>query len=82
VLPDTEVEIIQECSAVDGTWGMKAEHYETGRRYAKRLVREVKGAQPDLVVTDCPLSALRIEQENRLRAIHPIEALARGFGLT
>ncbi len=80
-VPDTEVRIIQECSAVDGTWGMKAEHYETGRRYAARLVAAVDEDETDLVVTDCPLSALRIQKENGVEAIHPIEALARAYGL-
>jgi glycerol-3-phosphate dehydrogenase subunit C len=38
VVPDTDVRMVEECSAVDGTWGMKAEHYETGRKYAQKLV--------------------------------------------
>ncbi|MEZ4437761.1 MAG: heterodisulfide reductase-related iron-sulfur binding cluster [Polyangiaceae bacterium] len=79
--PDTEVEMVEQCSAVDGTWGMKAEHYETGRRYAGKLTKGVEAADADLVVTDCPLSALRIQQENGEQAIHPIQALARAYGL-
>lgn len=80
-LPDTEVRLVQECSAVDGTWGMKAAHYETGRRYAQRLVKAVAEDEDSLVVTDCPLSALRIRHENNRDAIHPVEALARAYGL-
>jgi glycerol-3-phosphate dehydrogenase subunit C len=79
--PDTEVDIVEQCSAVDGTWGMKAEHYETGRKYAQKLVREVDGASADLVVTDCSLSALRLRKETGSEVIHPIEALARAYGL-
>ena len=37
LLPDTEVDIVEKCSAVDGTWGMKAQHYEMGRKYAQKL---------------------------------------------
>src|SRR3954471_17912397 len=60
-VPDTEVRLVEQCSAVDGTWGMKAEFYEMGRKYAQKLVREVNEAPPGgLVVTDCALSALRI----------------------
>jgi glycerol-3-phosphate dehydrogenase subunit C len=80
-LPDTKVRIIQECSAVDGTWGMKADYYETGRRYAARLVGEVEAVEPELVVTDCTLSARRLEHETGRPTIHPIEALARAWGL-
>lgn len=80
-LPDTKVQIVQECSAVDGTWGMKADYYETGRRYAERLVRTVEESEPALVVTDCTLSARRLEHETGRATIHPIEALARAWGL-
>lgn len=81
VIPDTEVRMVEECSAVDGTWGMKAAHYETGRKYAGKLTRGITAAEPDLVVTDCSLSALRIGQENRVVPLHPVEALARAYGL-
>ena len=81
LVPDTEVRVIEQCSAVDGTWGMKARHYETGRRYAARLVRDVDDFEPDLVVTDCALSALRLGHERGTPAIHPIEALARAYDL-
>ncbi|MSP23726.1 MAG: hypothetical protein EXR75_00895 [Myxococcales bacterium] len=81
VLPDTQVEIVQECSAVDGTWGMKAEHYETGRRYAQKLVNAMDAGAPDVITTDCGLSALRLAQETGKEVIHPIEALARAYGL-
>jgi glycerol-3-phosphate dehydrogenase subunit C len=81
VIPDTEVRMVEACSAVDGTWGMKAAHYETGRRYAGKLVRGIEAAEPDLVVTDCSLSSLRIGRENKVSPMHPIEAVARAYGL-
>ena len=79
--PGTEVRVIERCSAVDGTWGMKAAYYELGRKYAQELVEGVAEAEADLVVTDCQLSARRIQHENRVRVIHPIEALAEAYGL-
>lgn len=82
LLPDTDVRMIEQCSAVDGTWGMKAKNYEMGRKYARKLVREVGDAEANAVVTDCALSALRIGQENRVTVRHPIEALADAYGLT
>ncbi|NUP10597.1 MAG: hypothetical protein HOW73_31505 [Polyangiaceae bacterium] len=86
-VPDTDVRMVEECSAVDGTWGMKAAHYATGRRYAQRLARGVSDAEPDIVVTDCTLSALRIDHEIKaggrkpVRVMHPIEAVAEAYGL-
>jgi glycerol-3-phosphate dehydrogenase subunit C len=82
LLPDTDIEMVEQCSAVDGTWGMKAEHYAMGRRYAQKLVRDIETALPTIVVSDCPLSALRIKKENERDVIHPIEGLARGYGVS
>lgn len=78
-----EVELIQECSAVDGTWGMKAQYYETGRKYAQRLIRQMKDAEPEMYASDCPLAGLRIAHEMNSTCRHPIEllAMAYGFGL-
>jgi len=85
LLPDTDVRIIERCSAVDGTWGMKAKYYEEGVRYAKRLSSAIEDEQPAqgefCVVTDCSLAALRVLKENRRTARHPIVALAEAYGL-
>jgi glycerol-3-phosphate dehydrogenase subunit C len=85
-LPDTEVRIIERCSAVDGTWGMKAAYYDEGRRYARRLADAIDGERDDqkpfTVVTDCSLAALRIKKENGVEAKHPVELLAEAYGLS
>ncbi len=82
LLPDTEVDIVEKCSAVDGTWGMKAQYYEMGRKYAQKLARGIESAEAQLVVTDCALSALRIQKENAVTPLHPMEALAEAYGLS
>jgi glycerol-3-phosphate dehydrogenase subunit C len=79
---DTEVTLIEQCSAVDGTWGMKAEHYDTGVRYAQRLVRGVNDAEAKHVASDCTLAAQRIAKENSVTVKHPIELLADAYGLS
>ena len=81
VVPNTDVTIVEQCSAVDGTWGMKEKHYETGRKYAQKLVREVSDNKPDLVVSDCTLAGLRVVKETGQPVMHPIEALAQAYGL-
>jgi glycerol-3-phosphate dehydrogenase subunit C len=87
-VPDTEVRVVEQCSAVDGTWGMKAANYEMGKRYAQKLVSEVNRSPEALVVTDCSLSALRLRKETTApgasrttTVLHPVEALARAYGL-
>jgi glycerol-3-phosphate dehydrogenase subunit C len=84
MLPETEVRVIERCSAVDGTWGMKAEYYAEGARYGGKLARAVAQGQEEgeeLVVGDCPLAALRVYKDNGLRMMHPIQALCEAYGL-
>ncbi len=81
ILPETEVEVVEQCSAVDGTWGMKTQHYEMGRRYAQKLVRGLERVDAARVVTDCALSARRILAETGVSPLHPVEALAEAYGL-
>lgn len=81
--PGTEVRIIERCSAVDGTWGMKAAFYEEGARYAERLADSIRaGAEEGEVgiVTDCNLAALRVKKAVGKRARHPVELLAEAYG--
>jgi len=82
MLPETEVEIVEKCSAVDGTWGMKEQYYELGRKYAQKLKRGIENAEAKLVVTDCPLSGRRILQETGVAPKHPVQALAEAYGLS
>jgi glycerol-3-phosphate dehydrogenase subunit C len=81
LVPDTDVHLVEQCSAVDGTWGIKAKNYEMGRKYARKLVREVAESEANVVVTDCQLAAFRIQKENGVATFHPVEALARAYGL-
>ncbi len=81
LLPDTEVEVVEQCSAVDGTWGMKSQYYEMGRKYAQKLVRGMDGAEANVAVSDCSLAALRIAKETGRRVLHPVELLARAYGI-
>jgi glycerol-3-phosphate dehydrogenase subunit C len=60
---------------------MKAQYYEMGRRYARKLTSRVAAVKPDLVVSDCSLAALRIQKENGVRVMHPIESLADAYGI-
>jgi glycerol-3-phosphate dehydrogenase subunit C len=84
LLPETEVRMVERCSAVDGTWGMKAEYYDEGARYARRLataVGEVLDDGAQVVVGDCNLAGLRIQKENGAVVLHPVQLLCEAYGL-
>lgn len=80
-VPDTEVRVVERCSAVDGTWGMKARFYDEGVRYAARLASDIEEEGPDVVVGDCALAGLRVLKATGRKMLHPAVALAVAYGL-
>ncbi|HET8578814.1 MAG TPA: heterodisulfide reductase-related iron-sulfur binding cluster [Methylomirabilota bacterium] len=80
-LTGAEVETIEKCSAVDGTWGLKKENHELSLRLAQPLFKGIEAARPDRVATDCPLAALQIQQGMERTAQHPVRILAEAYGL-
>ena len=79
-LAGARVDVVEKCSAVDGTWGMKSQYHELSLKWAKPLLDAVEAAKPGTVATDCPLSALRIFQGTGRRPVHPVQVLQRAYG--
>jgi glycerol-3-phosphate dehydrogenase subunit C len=80
-IPGASVNVVEKCSAVDGTWGFKKEYYELSLKLAKPLFDAITGAGAPTAATDCSLAALQIEQGTGHRPKHPIEVLASAYGL-
>ena len=80
-IPDTKVEPIEQCSAFDGTWGMKTEYYDTSRKCAGKLCGAIKRTAGDRVVSDCMLAGLNVVEELGIAPSHPIEALRDAYGI-
>jgi Fe-S oxidoreductase len=81
LLPNTTVRVIEKCSAVDGTWGLKQQYFDLSMRVAEPLLKEIRESESDLTVSDCPLSALQIKQGTGLQPLHPVQVLERAYGL-
>jgi len=79
LVPGSVVELIERCTGMDGTWGFKREFYDESYEVARPLLRDIEKAEPDLVVSDCPLAALQIEQARGQRVYHPVEALLAAY---
>jgi Fe-S oxidoreductase len=75
-----DVELVDACSGVDGTWGMQAKFHDASLGVAKKMVERLREAAPDHVATDCPLAALRIREALGVGALHPIVLLRRAYG--
>jgi Fe-S oxidoreductase len=80
-IPGARVEVVERCSAVDGTWGFKKEYYELSLKVARPLFDAIRAAGAPVTATDCPLAALQIEQGTGRRALHPVQVLADAYGL-
>ncbi len=76
-----DVELIDACSGVDGTWGMQARFHEESMKIARKMLDRIDETRPDHVATDCPLSALRIEEGLGLKPVHPITLLRHAYAL-
>ncbi|PWU24787.1 MAG: anaerobic glycerol-3-phosphate dehydrogenase subunit C [Candidatus Rokuibacteriota bacterium] len=81
-LTGARVEVVEECSRVDGTWGMKKQYFELSMKLAQSLFKGIAAAAHDHVATDCPLAALQIHQGTGRQARHPIRVLAEAYGLS
>jgi Fe-S oxidoreductase len=80
-IPGTRVDVVERCSAVDGTWGFKKEYYELSLKVAQPLFDAIAAAGAPVTATDCPLAALQIAQGTGVKARHPVQVLAEAYGL-
>jgi len=81
LIPGCSVNVVEKCSAVDGTWGLKTQYFELSLKLAKPLFDAVTAADARVTATDCPLAALQIEQGTGRQAKHPVRVLAEAYGL-
>ena len=81
LIPGTKVHLMEKCAAIDGTWGLKKEYFDLSLKVAKSLLEEIQEKRPDVTVSDCPLAGLQIEQGTGKKSLHPIQVLAKAYGL-
>jgi len=73
--------LVQRCSGIDGTWGYRAGNYALARKVAAPMAREIGAAGNEVVCGDCHLANGSIEQETGTRPVHPIQLVARAYGI-
>ena len=80
LIPGAEVKRMQCCSGHDGSWSVKKENFEASMKVGKPLFKFMN--VPDTcTATDCPLSAIQVQQATGQKPIHPIQVLYRAYGL-
>jgi Fe-S oxidoreductase len=80
-LTGAKVTVVAECSAVDGTWGLREENLEASRRIARKMAVAIDEAGSDAVAGDCRLAATAIVGETGQLAGHPLQVVARAYGI-
>ena len=80
-LTGASVTVVERCSAIDGTWGLRAENVALSRRIAKPLMEKLQETPTDLVAGDCHLANAAIEEATAMVPLHPIQVLARAYAL-
>lgn len=76
-----KIKLVAECSAIDGTWGYRAENYEMSRKVAGKLGRAIEQAGNDVIAGDCHLANGGILQETGTQPLHPLQLLARAYDI-
>jgi Fe-S oxidoreductase len=80
-LTGAKVTAVQNCSGIDGTWGLRSENYELARKVAAPLMAALEKADAEVVAGDCHLANGAIFEETGREPMHPLQLLARAYGL-
>jgi Fe-S oxidoreductase len=81
LIPGVKVTVVERCTAMDGTWGMKKEFYPISLQFARKAAAEMEASQPDTFATDCSQAALQLADVRGARPAHPITLLREAYGL-
>ncbi|HEX9260093.1 MAG TPA: heterodisulfide reductase-related iron-sulfur binding cluster, partial [Acidimicrobiales bacterium] len=80
-LTGTKVKLVQQCSGIDGMWGLKQRNEELSLPVGRKLAAEIEKAGGEAVAGDCHLAnGVIIEQTGRV-PVHPIQIMARAYGI-
>ena len=76
-LPGATVKLVDKCSCMDGTWGMKKEYYALSKKGAEPLLEQIQ--EGETLVSDCLIAKLQIEEGTKRPVLHPIEILWKAY---
>ena len=70
-----------ECSAIDGTWGLREENYDIARKVASKMAADMRRAGSEQISGDCTLANGGITLETGQAPVHPLSLVARAYGI-
>jgi glycerol-3-phosphate dehydrogenase subunit C len=90
LLPEADVAVIERCSGHGGSWGAMKGNFETALKVGKPVVKQAAKNAKAFLASECPLAGMHIVQgiealdgapKAPAEAFHPIELMARAYGL-
>jgi glycerol-3-phosphate dehydrogenase subunit C len=83
LVPDTQVEMIERCSGHDGTYGVRASTFDKSQKIARPVINRTRKAEPDYLVSDCPMAATQIANGLELKntETNPLTLLRKAYGI-
>jgi glycerol-3-phosphate dehydrogenase subunit C len=80
-LTGTKITLVQQCSGVDGMWGLREENFALSEPVGAKLADMVTAAGGEIVAGDCHLANGVITEKTGRVPQHPLQVMARAYGL-
>ena len=80
-LTGAKITLIDQCSGIDGMWGLKAGNEEVSVPIAKKLADKLEAANNQIVAGDCHLANTAIVEQTGIVPQHPLQVVARAYGI-
>jgi Fe-S oxidoreductase len=82
LIPEATVHTIDvSCSGMAGTYGLRAESYETSLAAGKPMLDELRRPRVLFGSTECSACRMQMEEGSGKRTLHPVQYLALSYGL-
>jgi Fe-S oxidoreductase len=81
-LTGAKVTLVQQCSGIDGMWGLRAENTEISLPIAAKLGEQIRHAGGEVIAGDCHLANTAITEQTGHQPLHPLQLIARAYGIS
>jgi Fe-S oxidoreductase len=81
-LTGAKVTLVQQCSGIDGMWGLRAENTGISVPIATKLADQIRRADGEVISGDCHLANTAITEQTGRLPLHPLQLMARAYGIS